>query len=420
MRREHDKKLVVVLGLVLVSLMVPGVFAAEFEFHGYMRSGYGWNSEGGTMETFNAPESGNKWRLGNENDTYIETSLVKNWQQADKSFFKFETLITYTSGQKNNWDPETPVLRQCYIQGGNFEWAKGVSFWAGQRYYDRHDIHVLDYYFLDMSGYGAGVENLDLGFGKASIALIGGSTNNYYFEDVGRISKNTFDVRLFDINVGWGKLMIHAAPQWITGGTYMQDGEEREYEDSSGFIVGLIHTAGGFFGIERGYSKISLQYGTGIGADINACWVPGYYDNLEDASKLRFTISGSGDVNDKFSFQPAIVFEVSDNGNDSNSSKTLLHYGIRPIYHFNSTAALNFEIGGITVDSEQADLKGSLYKVTVAPTVRLNNSFWGRPEIRFFVTYATWSDEFEGRVGGEPYGDQTNGMSYGMQAEAWW
>ena len=37
-----------------------------FEFHGYFRSGYGLNSQGGQQVAFQAPGAGAKYRLGNE------------------------------------------------------------------------------------------------------------------------------------------------------------------------------------------------------------------------------------------------------------------------------------------------------------------------------------------------------------------
>ena len=40
--------------------------------------------------------------------------------------------------------------------------------------------------------------------------------------------------------------------------------------------------------------------------------------------------------------------------------------------------------------------------------------------LRAFVTYASWSDDFKGLVGGGAFEDATDGLSYGLQAEAWW
>ena len=42
------------------------------------------------------------------------------------------------------------------------------------------------------------------------------------------------------------------------------------------------------------------------------------------------------------------------------------------------------------------------------------------PVLRAFLTYASWSDGLRGMVGGTPYQNKTNGLTYGVQAEAWW
>ena len=57
--------------------------AKTFEFHGYFRSGYGLNSDGGQQVAFQAPGSGAKYRLGNEAETYAELIFVNNWTNPD-------------------------------------------------------------------------------------------------------------------------------------------------------------------------------------------------------------------------------------------------------------------------------------------------------------------------------------------------
>src|SRR6266436_4482000 len=68
-----------------------------FEFHGYLRSGYGLNSKGGQQVAFQAPGAGAKYRLGNETETYGELTLVNNWlnpaRDADKAWFHTEAMI---------------------------------------------------------------------------------------------------------------------------------------------------------------------------------------------------------------------------------------------------------------------------------------------------------------------------------------
>ena len=58
---------------------------SAFEFHGYFRSGYGLNSEGGQQVAFQAPGAGAKYRLGNEAETYGEFIFVNNWLNPEQS-----------------------------------------------------------------------------------------------------------------------------------------------------------------------------------------------------------------------------------------------------------------------------------------------------------------------------------------------
>ena len=63
---------------------------------------------------------------------------------------------------------------------------------------------------------------------------------------------------------------------------------------------------------------------------------------------------------------------------------------------------------------------GVLGKLTVAPLIRPGKDFWARPELRAFVTLATWNDAIKGRVGSPSSAPDTVGLSVGVQAESWW
>jgi maltoporin len=58
--------------------------------------------------------------------------------------------------------------------------------------------------------------------------------------------------------------------------------------------------------------------------------------------------------------------------------------------------------------------------MTVAPQVSLGDRFFSRPVIRAFLTYATWSENFRGEVGGNDYASNTSGWTWGIQMESWW
>src|SRR6202035_3768884 len=101
-----------------------------FEFHGYLRSGYGLNSEGGQQVAFAAPGADAKYRLGNEAETYGEFIFVNNWinphQSVDEAWMKTEVMIeANTSNSANSASFPNGVgndqfrLREAFVQAGN-------------------------------------------------------------------------------------------------------------------------------------------------------------------------------------------------------------------------------------------------------------------------------------------------------------
>ncbi len=65
-------------------------------------------------------------------------------------------------------------LREAYVEMKNvIKSAPEVTFWAGQRFYDRYNIDSQDYFFLDTSGFGGGAYNIPLGPGSLAIAYLG-------------------------------------------------------------------------------------------------------------------------------------------------------------------------------------------------------------------------------------------------------
>jgi hypothetical protein len=81
-----------------------------FEFHGYFRSGYGLNGNGGQQVAFQAPGAGAKYRLGNEAETYGEFIFVNNWLNpdhvTDKAWMKTEVMLEAT--------PRTPRAMRVF------------------------------------------------------------------------------------------------------------------------------------------------------------------------------------------------------------------------------------------------------------------------------------------------------------------
>ncbi|MDN6072142.1 MAG: carbohydrate porin, partial [Enterobacterales bacterium] len=141
-----------------VASAVLSTQALAVDFHGYARSGIGWTGSGGEQQCFKATGAQSKYRLGNECETYAELKLGQElWKDGDKSFY-FDTNVAYSVQQTNDWEATDPAFREANIQAKNvIEWAPGSTLWAGKRFYQRHDVHMIDFYYWDISGPGAGL-----------------------------------------------------------------------------------------------------------------------------------------------------------------------------------------------------------------------------------------------------------------------
>ena len=168
---------------------VQEVLQGFMDIHGYFRAGYGRNSSGGSMVGFQAPGASAKYRLGNEADTYGEITFGKNFYGEDA--FKVDDdagEITAGSGPIGRFQTTiaayTPIQDAISSGSANFTFAEiwgsvgnvistqpSLKFWAGNRYYRRHDIHLNDFFFSNMSGTGGGFEDLKLTEWQARVCL---------------------------------------------------------------------------------------------------------------------------------------------------------------------------------------------------------------------------------------------------------
>jgi LamB porin len=116
------------------------------------------------------------------------------------------------------------VWREAYLEMANvFKSAPEITFWGGQRFYDRFNFDPQDYFWLDMSGYGAGVKNIDVGISKLWLAYLGGLDNDINSPNTGSFYKHSLDVRLKDIPIGPGKLMLFGIGNYEKGATFNVD-----------------------------------------------------------------------------------------------------------------------------------------------------------------------------------------------------
>jgi len=401
-----------------------------FEFHGYFRSGYGLNSEGGQQVAFQAPGADAKYRLGNEAETYGELIFVNNWlnpeRSSDKAWMKTEAMIeanTTNSASYANFPNGTGNdqfrLREAFVQAGNvLESQPDAKFWAGERYYRRQHVEIDDFYPLDMSGYGGGVEDLNVGIGKMAVAFLAGARPDIVTQ-YGNYAKSNIDVRFYDLKgpAGlWGGWFDFATSK---GGTTSTG---TVVPTTDGYAFGLKHQTLEWHG---GFHTFSIQYGTGAASNFSTS-IDDPTPFLHSSARLLAVEQVLLQPNDRFAIMPIFIYQRSKDGNPEHDWSQWVSFGARPEIFFTRYFSLAFEAGfdhtsGFML-TQNGDLQmdGWLRKFTIAPQLGAGRKFFSRPVLRAFLTYGNWSDAFRGFVGGVPFANRTDGLTYGVQAETWW
>ena len=429
--------------LPLAVAVAAGVMSAQamaVDFHGYARSGIGWTGSGGEQQCFQATGAQSKYRLGNECETYAELKLGQEvWKEGDKSFY-FDTNVAYSVSQQNDWESTSPAFREANVQGKNLiDWLPGSTIWAGKRFYQRHDVHMIDFYYWDISGPGAGIENIDLGFGKLSMAATrssesGGSATfadrdalgNRIYDNI--VPNDVFDVRLAQMEINPGgtlELGVDYGHTNVPDNYYLQPDASKD-----GWMLTAEHTQS----MLKGYNKFVLQYATDAMTS-NGKGVPQGGSINNDGTMWRVLDHGAISMGDSWDMMYVAMYQ--DINLDNNNGTKWWTVGVRPMYKWTPIMSTLLEVGYDNVESQKTGDNNNQYKITLAQQWQAGDSIWSRPAIRVFATYAKW-DEKWGYANGDSGTGYTSGVAYndtsaktfsrgdsdewtfGAQMEIWW
>lgn len=412
------KPLPIVLALG-AALAAPAVLADGLEYHGYVRAQAGGTSEGGNLQCFQENGGRAKYRLGNECDNYSEHSVALPFGDPNGVWYKYKLTLTIqnqgkqdaesTNGGAMNW-----LHRENYVAAGGFfgrGFMENASLWVGQRFYNRHDVHMNDFYYWGNSGTGAGIEEVQAGPVKLAFAYLQNGGNANAANDV--VNKR-YSVRFYDIDVNPGgkfegeyvHLMDSTAADGVTKG--------------SGDMLFLQHTQGGLLG---GFNKVALVLGREQGAGWE--WLPTYAGTGDQNGakawrvheQLSFAFPGSG-------WSGTATAHYGKYKNGGGQTWSWASVGVRPVYNFTKNFSLAAELGHDEAKATwgaDAGKASKLDKLTIAPQLALSEGVWSRPVLRAFITHARWNDVARNYgIANGVFGTKNSGTTFGVQAEAWW
>lgn len=412
------------------------VRADGLEYHGYTRIQSGGTTEGGNLQCFSGgwPIRA-KYRLGNECDNYSEHSLGLGFGDTNDVWAKYHLTLalqdkgtepdntaTSISTTKNTAGQVTDVSstqgfnllhRENFFEMGGFFGTgamENARVWIGKRFYNRHDIHMNDYYYWTNNGSGAGIEEIKAGPVKLAFAYMQNSPNGQPLVDSSNnptVAAKRYSMRFYDISFT-DNLKFEGELVAIQGSSPNPAGTK-----GSGQSLFLQLNQNGVLG---GYNNVAVVLGKDLGGD-GFEWLPTYAGGGEaKASSFRihdnlyFDFKGTNITGTA----TASYAKVTHPGQSDLVWKSI---GIRPQYNFTKNFSIAAELGHD--QGENGASKPSLTKFTIAPQLALSPGAWARPVLRAFVTHANWNADAGTQANGV-FGTKTSGTTFGVQAEAWW
>jgi maltoporin len=373
--------------------------AQAVDWGGYFRTGPGATSKDHSRACYalNGTE-GPKYRLGNECDFYGEFLLSQGFKTEGVEY-KANLMTNLYNGGTDTGDSKVGI-NQMYVEGKGFDIAPNASFWIGKRFYGRADVHIVDTFYVNLSGVGAGVDGLgDVAGGKVNFA--------YFRTDGGATqpgSRINVDLNGMDVNPG-GKLRVT--------GTFVNGDFSG---GKSGLGLSFQHNQDNIFGLGGG-NTLWVQFAQGS-AGLN-----GNFGNLmADSCTRQFRIveSLSWQMGPLGGQAQAMWTNQKDGVTGLKTNSTTI--GGRASYAMTKHAKFLAEAAYSQIKPDGSPTQ-KLAKLTVGPALSTGPGFWNRPELRLYVTTAKWNapaNAAYGAGGLTGFADgKTTGTSYGAQVEIW-
>ncbi len=381
-------------------LALPAAAQLSLESTGYFRAGPQATAKDSNRACYGLSGAEWKYRLGNECDFYGEFLFTGNIKQATGETVKIRLMPNLYNGGTSE-DAGTKLgMAQMYAEVGGLDFAPQASFWAGKRYHRGADVHIVDKFFEQLDGTGAG----------ASLNAMGGKLDLAYYrkDDTSNSAGsqqpgNRFNAWLRDVPANPGgtlNVLLNVTKGDFEGG-------------KAGTALSVRHSQANILG---GSNNLWFQVSQG------SAGLTGNFGGLSDGSdvkKIRIADGFQFQINDALGGQAIASFQS--NKSDAGDA-TITSLGGRVSYALTRNFKLVTELGMDRVKPKGGE-SANLTKLTIAPTIAAGKGFWDRPELRFYVTTAKWNDaanDQAGLNGLTGIGDgKTSGTSYGVQAEVW-
>jgi len=407
--------------VALAALAAAGA-ASAFEFHGYFRDSMAVNSKGGTQVCFQLPGSDFKARLGNECDRYLEMSFSETGKLAgDAVQWKYEFMPASYLPSVDQTATNSVFVQQSWGGLTIKDWD-GATIWVGRRYYRRHDVHSLDWFYWNPGQGNAtvGIDDVNIHFGKMAFNVFRMDATTLAPPTTTGLSKGVYvvpEIRAYSmpvntngtLEVGIDLAIAHDQGQAIGAG-----------RAGTSPLFTVQHNQDKLFG---GSNTLVFQYGSGAFFKESGDG-PGQILAAGTTSDKQWRIIEHLVFNPTPDWSGALVLVYQDQTRSGGGAR-IFTGELRPAYQFVDYFKLAVDAFYQSLDSKESGVAtATLLKLTIAPTFVLGRGYWARPEIRIFATYGSWNDGAVALAGASPmasgaFGTAKSGWTFGSSIEAW-
>ena len=391
--------------LSTTSVNTQAVDIGGLEVSGYTRGGVFFNDKGTPRGGYTLGGDMQKYRLGNEGDNGFEIEMRKTFDLGDGVKWSMDFMPTVWNG--------TTGTQQGYAEMTGLDFVPSAKFWAGQRRLRIQDVHIVDHFFMDYGlNFGAGMTDLDLGVAKLGVGMFNGGS----FDNKNSLANNArrLNIDLSQIKTNNGGVVRILGS--VINGDFV--------DGSPGSSIGISHNQSNFMVTNltntffaqtaNGHAAMNGQF-KGLGTVVAA-----------DGSTTGDVATTSTRFGDSINWQSgpfggqAVVALQNDKAEKTGINTKDFTLGGRISYAFSRNFKMLAEVGTTTRDVDNQSQQ-VLNKVTIAPTLAVGSDFWSRPELRFYVTHATWNDAAAAaNVTSFGANGKTSATTAGVQMEVWW
>ena len=373
------------------------VIADGWEVHGYASMNFRM-VDGETVDTeFGKPDYKTAGTHG-KSTNQVEFVIKKHTEHANGVWSDFVVRSEYGNGnsyaysspgsQKDNTTAQFEIKETFVEIGGLSYLGEDTSIWGGQRYLNRSASALSGEFWKQSSGVGAGIQTKIAG-NTAGFAIVAADTdgdiNNGPGTD-GRQTLTSHDLYYYGVDVGFGSLDFDF--KYITQAN-------ADHDDGIGASITLNSS---YYGLD-GWSQTAIAYGKGAAQNrgVNFGSWSGGDDNAES---LFFTSGGVVNISENWQMGSEVTYFMA--LDELFGAKDLKRYIVaaRPSYKVNDN--LRLEATGSFAHEEGAegywgrtgdDLKSDIINVELAAAFTVNADYFGRPQIKPYVSYITADDE---------------------------